>query len=338
MKKGQFSFLAKLILVVVTSIVLLMFSSQLFSIIGDFSNDAGCKASAIANSVGNTVSMGADVVKLDCPPKYVLIKDKKSLFERENDFIVKEANVPLTLVEKNRFGVEGELTSNETKMYRVNQIVAEEMRTCWENMGQGKLNLFSSWFEYFADNSNANWLQRMIPERQGAPTVCVICSRIQIDDDVFRSISSLIPNDVTIDNYNDQSNKFSLVYWLTHNPIPRNPISYYEYLLDDSNEDVFGFDNRNFEYTSEPFAVIFSRTNIHALDQLRLKDDVIGSLLIGSASPFLMITRIARMYSIGSTGAQLIRDVAQAKGSVSAVYVVPYESDEFTQYCSQIAN
>lgn len=343
MKKGQFGFLSKLILVVVSSVILVLFSTQLFSIIGSFSKESGCKASAIANSVGNKVSVGSDVIKLDCPPKYLVIKDKKSFFDNDEDFIIKDLDVPLTNVEKSRLNIDfsnlnREELNNISRMYRLNQIVANEMKTCWENMGQGKLNLFSSWFEYFADNSDEEWLRRMIPTRQGAPTICVICSRIDIDDDLYNSLESNIPENVDIDNYQNHPN--SLVNWLTNNPVPKTSMSYYEYLQDDMNEDVFGFENRNFEYTKEPFAVIFSRTNVHALDQLNpsLFTKISAGASIFSGGLLSRLAGYAGVTSGASDIARAVSDIAQAKGSISAVYVVPYDDTIINEYCSQIAN
>ncbi|MFO7677090.1 MAG: hypothetical protein R6V50_01725 [Thermoplasmatota archaeon] len=332
MKRGQFGFVSKLILVVISSIILLAFSTQLFGMIGSFSKEGGCKASAIANSVGNTVSVGTDPVKLDCKPKYIKVTEKKSLFEgfgEDKDFIIKEVAKPLTTAEKNKldkvrfFNPEGgemnldsdAVNDNEDILYtyRLNQIVADEMRKCWDNMGQGKLDLFSSWFRILGEEGDDSLIDRLSNNNNEAPTVCVLCSTVDIDREVYEIISDRVSSgNSALDDYENNPN--SLIYWLTHTPIPRTSVSYYEYLLDDSNNDVFAPENRNFEYDQDTFAIVFARTNVHKITSiLENMGNSLSELLLNSP-------------------------VAEETKGTSALHVVPYDSDNMGRVCSKMAN
>ena len=321
MKKGQFSFLSKLILVAVSSLILLMFSTQLFSIIGSFSKDSGCKASAIANSVGNTVSMGMDVVKLDCPTKHVKILNRKSVFDNDEDVIVKDVTKTFTLAEKNRLDKvnyfpdgTSDVDENTREVFRLNQAVADEMKACWDNLGQGKLNLFSSWFQYVGrEAEDENWFRRTFPHTLDAPTVCVICSKIDIDDELYEKLSSEL-NDLSSDEFeNARSKPNSLIYWLTHNAVPKTSLSYYEYLLDDVNEEEFAAQARNFEYSNEGFSVVFARKNNH--------------MIAGAAE------------GIMDTISSLFGDVdSDDNKATSAIYLLPYTKEELEKHSSVIAH
>jgi hypothetical protein len=242
--------------------------------------------------------------------------------------------------------------STKLHMYRVNEAVAKEMKECWDNMGNGKLNLFSSWFEYWGTekanewkNRGGNkdqfktWILENIPHKLPAPTVCVICSRIEFDKELYTEISSSIS---TVSNSDYKDKPQSMIFWLTHTPIPRTSISYYEYLLDDVNQDIYGPAERNFKYTEKPFAVIFARSNVNVMDQVARQfnfgDALLGIVSIAGPGPIGKIAQNVLSIDVAAKTVKGMIDASTGVGATSALYVVPYDDVSLKEYCSTLAN
>lgn len=354
-------FVGTLVIFIVAALILLLFSSQIFDIIAKSAPGSVCKASAIANSVGNTVTAGADVVKLDCPVQYVKITDKPGLFPPKDTKIVNPTKI-LTdgeIYSLNKDGVKYFIDAdakdinlkenlNLLETFRINQETAAEMKTCWDEMGNGKLNLFSQWFLGWRDENKKNVndqgvIGSIVPNLMGAPTVCVICSKITIDDSVYSRTQSLLNRK---DQKDYETNPNSLIYWLTHNPIPQTKTSYYEYLSDDVNSDVYGVDERDYKYPGKEFAVIYARTNpsifVSLVQGVTGKEvafsyfgGLIGNLIKKpGAGAFLGFTISRGTAKV----AENMQDVATGARGIDAIYVVPYDSKNLTNYCSILAN
>jgi hypothetical protein len=256
------------------------------------------------------------VIKLDCPTKFVRLQIESPPPIAPKDTKVISVNKgygsgELATMKKVQYFTDEKDYNDKTKlhMYRVNEAVAKEMKECWDNMGNGKLNLFSSWFQYIgtqaSDAKSKGGLVQYIPEVLEAPTVCVICARIELDKDLYSDISESIIDTPSTSDYKDKPQ--SLIFWLTHTPIPRTSVSYYEYLTDDVNKAEYGPEERNFKYTEKPFAIVFARTNTHIIDKLgKLIDKIAGTSSENSAT--------------------------------SALYVVPYDDASLKDYCSVLAN
>lgn len=344
MKKSQFSIVRALIIFLVVSLVLLFFSTSLFDILKKSSSNSVCQASAIANSVGNTVTLGSDVIKLDCPIKNVYVTEKKNIFSPENTRVV-EVNKPFGTAEKSRliknnYYGEGTETAirepDNLKIYRINEAVANEMKTCWDNLGQGKLNLFSSWFQNWGESTILSQIQTI----NNPPTVCVICSRIEIDEKLYEDLKEKLTYSTSSDHENNPS---SLIYFLGNNPVPNTKVSYYEYLLDENMGDVFGVNNRNYKYNSKNIAVVFARTNPNILHYVR--KNVNGFKVFSSAVIFGASIPIVSTVGALLVGASEVKNVAQSVGeaalgkdSISAVYLTDYNSDDLEKYCTVLAN
>lgn len=358
-KKAQFSFLGKLLIFIVVALVLILFGSQLFSIMTGSSGKSACMASAIANSAANTATFGSDVIKLDCPTKFVRVQIESPPLVAPKDTKVISVSKSygsgeLATMRKVQYFDNDKYYSDEKlqHMYRVNEVVAKEMKECWDNMGNGKLNLFSAWFQYWGtEKANewksrggnkdqfTEWVKENIPHKLPAPTVCVICSRIEIDKKLYSEMSDLM----TTPSNSDYKNKpNSLIYWLTHTPIPRTSVSYYEYLLDDVNKDIYGPSERNYQYTEKPFAIVFARSNVNVMDQVAKQfnfgDAIIGIVTVAGPGPIGKIAQNILAVDVTAKTVKGMIDASTGVGATSALYIVPYDDASLKEYCSTLAN
>ncbi|MDP2925536.1 MAG: hypothetical protein Q8N99_04135 [Nanoarchaeota archaeon] len=86
----------------------------------------------------------------------------------------------------------------------VEQVIAKELLSCWEMMGEGKLTLFSSWMiESYGFGSIAS--------------SCIICSRVAFDKETLKK-KNIDLNKVNVFNY-----------MMTHK-VPGKDVSYYVYM------------------------------------------------------------------------------------------------------------
>ena len=103
--------------------------------------------------------------------------------------------------------VDGVIKTKVSKKEQIERLIVQEIASCWNMMGQGKVSLFS---QYWAQEYGFGEVY---------PT-CVICSRIAFDKE------SLLEAGITIE---DLQNINPLNYSMTHK-MPNQEISYYEYL------------------------------------------------------------------------------------------------------------
>jgi hypothetical protein len=159
--------------------------------------------------------------------------------------------------------------------FKLNRLVGKELTSCWDSMGRGELNLFSSWYDPVTDDSNkitsddgilsSMWKFAKKGYKAGTgdlkqpPTICIICSRIRFDleGDLQNYISSAL------------SQKTDLMAYLMATPHPYmkrldgTAMSKYEFLLDDEAKSMssvvylpsFGFQ------TNQRMNVVFARIN-----------------------------------------------------------------------------
>lgn len=106
-------------------------------------------------------------------------------------------------------GAKGITTIKISDVEDIEKVLAQEILSCWETMGEGKLSLFSG--GVLLDNYGIGDIQ----------SSCVICSRISFDDESLRKSK--------IDK--DKINVFN--YMSTHK-VPNKDISYYNKILGNS--------------------------------------------------------------------------------------------------------
>jgi len=146
--------------------------------------------------------------------------------------------------------------------YRLNEVMAKELKRCWGELGSGTLDLFSQDLlpanyggAFKEGGSIANYLKLWNLKLREAPKICHICSMIIFHEDV-----QIFFKGDTMDLDSDKGS------FLRNNPVKlatREAPSYYEYLQDDANEDdIFGIE---YKYsTDEKMAVIFLRMNLRS--------------------------------------------------------------------------
>lgn len=254
--------------IVVTTIILITFLAmtplygKIIEITGEGVIDKICHASALANSFGKTA--GAERFSLKCPRKLttltfkgegkgVAIETTVNVDDQEKTFKASYSSYSLAKKNIEKYNFE---EKNED-MFVINHAIAEQIKQCWNNLGNGELNLFSEWWaplEVGAEEPDSWWskVKGTLPRIREAPTYCVVCSRIKFDEKAQEFIEKTNQGEVT-----------SLEEWMKKTPVPASkpPISYFEYLLDDVHVGLF--EGQNFKYKADkPYAVVFTRINV----------------------------------------------------------------------------
>jgi hypothetical protein len=154
------------------------------------------------------------------------------------------------------------------KRYNLDKIFADEMKRCWNVVGNGKLALFDTWYQFFTCNyggtekaceSADDYFDGGINIKgvQTAARFCVLCSRIKIDSEVSQEFKGI------------ENGKYdSLNVWMANNPRQvADDKSYYEYILDESQAGSM-FTLPHFSYSlDKPYAVVFVRLNMNGPQQ-----------------------------------------------------------------------
>ncbi len=183
---------------------------------------------------------------------------------------------------------------NEEELYRItarynmDKIIADEMKRCWDIVGQGELDLFDNWFRFMdckaedggptECDSLLDALKSFVGLEEGqfraARNFCVLCSRIKFDEEVKA--------DFTGSSYD------SINRWMGNHPWRLGEReSYREYLLggadgiDDEEIDFFTIQQYHYD-TQRPYAVVFIRLNFHqAIITPTRAMDVVADIISG---------------------------------------------------------
>jgi hypothetical protein len=175
-KKGQLNTLARIVILLVGALILLFaFGVKFPKIITNDSNIRLCQQSAFINDLSRKVDIatGNPISELNCPMREIEIKysDVKTGLGR----------------------------ISEDKLMT---IIAEEMRLCWQMMGDGEFLPFDQGWLLFSNRP------------------CVICSHISFDDKLVKKISEKY-EDNKIEGFHD---------FLKENKMKKSDMTYYEYL------------------------------------------------------------------------------------------------------------
>jgi hypothetical protein len=280
MKKGMTFIwgLVEVILVIVVFLILLQ-TGLLKVIMGMIGQKTLCEASFIASSMSRT--FGKMNIDPHCKTHKILITDsseipplveqgseKKSL---NMDYIQPTLpNLPLDTFLRvkewnkqfpgNKYPYISECGADDpelatedeqacvTKRYNMDYFLADELKYCWDIVGQGKLPLFDNWFEFLncPDKQCKSALDyfKGLKEPHMSAEFCVLCSRIKFDENVKF----------------DNGPYDSINHWMYNNRYKLNhKTSYFEYVQD---EGAGFFEQRKFAYsTDKPYAVVFVRVN-----------------------------------------------------------------------------
>ena len=169
-KRGEITSeqLISLVLVAVGFIIVLAFFTQLGT--KDYTSDQLCKFSVLSRATADEVKTGAgSFLPLQCTTNKICIvagKDGKCpQFAGEKD-------VSYVYLPSFADGKDASFTQAANEISRVN---AETLYNCWNNMGQGKLDLFNS-------------VPASVGFAPGDKSTCVICTRVVLADDVIDEV------------------------------------------------------------------------------------------------------------------------------------------------------
>jgi hypothetical protein len=166
-KRGQITmkYLIVLVLAIIGFVIvlILLFSLEFES----FSEDEICKLSVLSRA--SVPSAGQGYVPLKCSTKKYCITDNNFIGGGCDQF-AGENNVKMVRLKG----------SVEAKADQIEAVSAEAMRTCWTQMGEGKLDLFAE----KVDVNPLNAVENFFNLGDKGPS-CVICSRVALSKDVL---------------------------------------------------------------------------------------------------------------------------------------------------------
>lgn len=320
--------LTSIIIGLVVFTVLYFFTAEIISFVKTPIEDQACVQTAVFESLSKKAALGEPVFHLECPQHFVtVVKDegeareyKKEHEGTEETMVTIDRPLPNALKENvgkwyastnlNRDSVNLD-TKSFYREYRLNELMAQEMKSCWSRMGRGKLDLFTDWFSVIQYKNGAWTGKEGLPlkvfkilnpfnKEYESPKMCVICSRIRFSESVRNEFPKQPIESLTTFTLNNPTNVFE----------GRKPLSYYEFLLDEVYSDLFGTQEGNLKYTYDmngDVAVVFFRSNL-----------------------FYLVHTYARIKDY------LWYDEESELAPVDAIFLVPY--DKVTEECTEIAN
>jgi hypothetical protein len=250
-KKAQFGNVVGIILIVASAIVLVLFAGKIIDILMQTSSEGKCTASAQLSS--STRIAGVETVSIDCPMKLIEIKMADLRAE-----MTKSKNTIKTIQNSGKDTGINYFNDTENakilKEFALDKKVAEEMRACWQKLGEGNLELFNAWYNPLGTESVPwiKWLPKLLDPAK-PPTTCVICARIKFDSDIQTDYPIV---------------EESLNEWLKINTVPKREVTYYDFLIDEVHDQFLFTPSWNFT-TKEPVAVVFARMSANSGGFLR---------------------------------------------------------------------
>jgi hypothetical protein len=260
-KKGIMGYtLVILIVFVIVAFVMLRLQGVILTAFRGIGEDQTCVWSTIMHSY--TRVFGVPQASFNCPTRLVDVGLKD---DKEEDIIGIDKPISKKLREKLiNWDYSSTYLENNHREYRLNEIMADEMRSCWNKLGRGEIDLFDEWFTGYKYEdevwtgeegiilTTAKILNPFNKDYEGSPRVCVICSRINFQEE----IQNIKP-----------AEDDSLTKWTQRHPVNERsskPIDYYQFLKDDVYSSDFWAENGpKFKYTTkEPYAVLFVRVNV----------------------------------------------------------------------------
>lgn len=283
------STLVMLIIVLVIFVVLLRLDVAILSLFKTGADRSTCTWTAVMNSL--TKTGGRENIAVVCPQKYVTIADtKRDLKDKKiKDEMERYLDIPLTKKEmenavkwynayEEQIGSDkrysslrwkpedswGEKGEGFHRIYRLNEVLAKELKICWSQLGRGELDLFGQWFNIVAKEHDKSWFIAFFTPWESVEltaNACIICSRVRF----------VISDKEVKEKLSQQAKEDTLADWLKKNPVmdfkSDRPLSYYEFLLDEGIEsdffrpagDAVRFNIKNFD---EEYAVVFVRERV----------------------------------------------------------------------------
>lgn len=165
MKKGITGVMITMIILLVAFIIMYPAMTRLYAIISGSADEEECKLSIEMHAAYKKATVGFVVPAIECPRKEIVFyKDHIDIRGRKAAVIETQ-------------GQTKKATSFKSlSEYYVNQIMAQELKKCWELGGEGKVNIFEN---------------DILPNLEGY-NVCLICSQIRFKLDQDNSFSGLV--------------------------------------------------------------------------------------------------------------------------------------------------
>jgi hypothetical protein len=149
---------------------------------------------------------------------------------------------------------DNENTLNE---FAVDNIVADEMVSCWDKVYKGKMPLFDEWWRLYTvpwaqtENDPKKAVDTFADSFGRAPVNCILCANIQFDNTVL----STLPKDIN-----------SLEEWMSINPVQRTGTDYLTYILDGQpKQGVLNRQPYRIKMSEQGLAIIYTRVNEQAV-------------------------------------------------------------------------
>jgi hypothetical protein len=245
-KKALFGHVVDIVLIAASAIVLVLIAGTLINLLMQASTEGKCTASAQLSS--STRVAGVETISIDCPMKLVDITmdDLRAEITRSRNALDKilTSGKYTTIIKDFAYTKTEPISATKLNEFALDKTVAEEMRVCWQKLGEGKLELFNAWYNPIKvdDKSWLPWIKIETP-----PITCVICARIKFDSDIQK----------------DYADVQSLNEWLKINTVPKREATYYDYLIDEVHDQFLFTPDWHFQ-TKEPIAVVFARMSANS--------------------------------------------------------------------------
>jgi hypothetical protein len=245
-KKGVgFGTMATVLALLGVFVILVVFVTRGLVTVEHSGRESVCQLSAWANCLEHAGTLGMSSFGLKCPTKLKTItmadlEEGKSLAKKEMAALAVDFK---GLIGKNKYVTNS--PSNDLALeFVLNKIVAEGMKTCWEDF-RGVPCLFSRWWSPFCNTKQKDCggiIERLrVWDSERVPSYCVICERIKFDDEIKKKFRLAIP----------------LNKWMEVNEVSAG-VSYAEYLKDD----VGSLNSYSVAVQHEPLAIVFGKVNL----------------------------------------------------------------------------
>ena len=209
-KRGLLSNLMVSVIIGLVIFTVLIFLTRLLIVkLSTPIEDQTCAQSALFSSLSKKVYVGSPFVDLNCPQHFVTVvmtqsdadSEEKERKGTKEEILYIDKPLPNALAENvaKWYNVpEGQAKQRDFYLeYRLNEVMAKEMKSCWSRLGGGKLDLFTDWFSGITYKDGVWTGQEGIISKTGkilnpfnkaeyfeAPRVCVICGRVKFSEDV----------------------------------------------------------------------------------------------------------------------------------------------------------
>ncbi|MFH1409379.1 MAG: hypothetical protein ABIH34_05705 [Nanoarchaeota archaeon] len=267
MKRGVTETVPMLVILLVVVALLMLFTGELTKLLSKAGIGQERSIAPFVSAYLRDPITQIEVLKLEFPIRDVLIdKDAmKNIRERQLIEAVKLDYFPLTVHESDEYisikktiaKLQDEKDQKQIVEWKANQMIADELEDCWHDMGEGKLLLFSKWWERVGGGLKESelddeWEQYLNENHlpQMPPIFCVICARIEFDKELQGILDPVV------------SKRF-MDYLRRYPTRGDDEMSILNYLRDPLVSNLY---TKEYSYsTTEPYAIVFARVNTHRL-------------------------------------------------------------------------